>query len=95
MERANRTLRESLDELEMSNRSEAEAALKAIIANYKSVRLYSALGFKPPAIYYRVNPAELDANRALKLRQAPHRRREANLKLKEKTLGLSATESIA
>ncbi|MFN7333334.1 MAG: hypothetical protein ACK5ST_01895, partial [bacterium] len=51
--------------------------------------------FKPPLVYYRGNPAELDANRALKLRQARHRRREANLKLKQKTLGLSATESIA
>jgi len=95
MERANRTLRESLDELELSNRLEAEEALKTIVANYNSVRLHSALGFKPPVVYYRGNPAELDANRALKLRQARHRRREANLKLKQKTLGLSATESIA
>jgi hypothetical protein len=95
MERANRTLRESLDELELSNRLEAEEALKTIVANYNSVRLHSAMGFKPPVVYYRGNPAELDANRALKLRQARHRRREANLKLKQKTLGLSAIESIA
>ncbi len=95
MERANRTLRECLDELELSNRSDAEEALKAIVANYNNVRLHSALGFKPPAIYYRGNPAELDVNRALKLRQARHRRKEENLKLKQKTLGLSAAESIA
>jgi putative transposase len=95
MERANRTLRESLDELELSNRSEAEAALTGIITNYNHIRLHSALGFKAPAIYYRGNPNELDTNRALKLRQARHRRKEANLKLKQKTLGLPATESIA
>ena len=94
MECANRTLRESLDVLELSSRSEAEAALKAIIANYNSARFHSAWGFKPPAINYRGNPAALDAHRALKLRQARHRRRQANLKLKRKTPGLSATEDI-
>jgi transposase InsO family protein len=95
MERANRTLRESLDELELSSRLEAEAALKTIIENYNNVRLHSALGFKPPAIYYRSNPAELDAKRALKLRQARHRRKEENLKLRQKTLAIAATKSIA
>ena len=95
MERANRTLRESLDELELSNRSEAETALQGIIANYHEIRLHSALGFKPPTIYYRGNPIELDTNQALKLRQARHRRIEVNLKLKQKTLELLATESTA
>lgn len=95
MERANRTLREKLDELELTSRSEAEDALKAIIWNYNNERLHSALGFKPPATYYRGNPAEVDANRLLKLRQARHQRKEMNLKLKQKTLPLNAGENVA
>jgi transposase InsO family protein len=94
MERANRTLREKLDELELTGRSEAEDALKAIVLNYNNERLHSALGFKPPATYYRGNPAEVDANRLLKLRQARHQRKEMNLKLKQKTLPLSAGDIV-
>lgn len=95
MERANRTLREKLDELELTSRSEAEDALTAIIWNYNNERLHSALGFKPPATFYRGNPAEVDANRLLKLRQARHHRKEMNLKLKQKTLPLNAGENVA
>ncbi len=95
MERANRTLGEKLDELELTNRSEAEDALKAIIWDYNNERLHSALGFKPLATYYRGNPAEVDANRLLKLRQARHHRKEMNLKLKQKTLPLNAGENVA
>ena len=95
MERANRTLREKLDEFELTSRSEADEALKSIIANYNNERLHSALGFKPPAVHYRGNPAEVDAKRMLKLRNARHRRKEENLKLKQKTIPFNGGENVA
>lgn len=95
MERANRTFREKLDEHDLTSRTEAEAALLSIVADYNTVRLHSALGYKPPAIFYRGRPGELDAERLLKLRQARHKRKEENLKLRQKTLPLTAPESIA
>jgi transposase InsO family protein len=91
IERANRTLREKLDELELKSRSEAQEALSSIVEHYNTVRLHSSLGFKPPATFYRGNPDELDSNRALKLRLARHHRREENLKLKQKTIPLQAS----
>ncbi len=94
MERANRTLREKLDELELANRSEAEAALGQIIENYNQVRLHSALGFKPPAVFYRGNPDAIDATRKQKLVQARQQRKEANLQLKQRTLALSSAERV-
>ena len=91
IERANRTLREKLDELELKSRSEAQEALSSIVEHYNTVRLHSSLGFKLPATFYRGNPDELDSNRALKLRLARHHRREENLKLKQKTIPLQAS----
>lgn len=94
IERANRTLREKLDELELQSRSEAQEALASIIEHYNTVRLHSSLGFQPPANYYRGNPDDLDSKRALKLRNARHHRKEENLKLRQKTLPLKANQSI-
>lgn len=85
IEQANRTLRESLGEHKLGSLSEAEPALKVIMPHYNNVHLHCAVAFKPPAIYYRGNSAELDANRALKLRQARHRRKQINLKLNLKS----------
>jgi putative transposase len=95
MERANRTLREKLDEHELTGREQAQEVLTSIIANYNNQRLHSSLGYKPPATYYRGNPEAVDDARALKLRQARHKRRQANLKLRQKTLPLEATKDIA
>jgi putative transposase len=53
------------------------------------------LGYKPPATFYRGNPEEVDTKRVLKLRQARHKRKEKNLELRQKTLPLSASKSIA
>jgi hypothetical protein len=43
----------------------------------------------------RTGPEEVDAKRVLKLRQARHKRKEKNIELRQKTLPLSAGESIA
>jgi len=91
IERANRTLREKLDELDLQSRLEAQEALSSIVSHYNTVRLHSSLGYKPPVMFYRGNPEELDSDRALKLRLARHRRREENLKLRQKTIPLQAS----
>lgn len=91
-ERANRTLRECMDEVDIGTKELAEEALKKIIDRYNNERLHSSLGFKPPAVYYRGDPGALDEQRATKLRQARHRRKEANLKLQQRTLPLQPTD---
>jgi putative transposase len=63
MERAYRTLRESLEDLEASNRYEAEEAIRKIVEHYNLRRLHSFLGFKAPIVYYRGNPAEIETKR--------------------------------
>ena len=93
MERANRTLRESLEEREFSNRYEAEEALRKIVEHYNHVRLHSALGFKAPSIFYRGQPAVIDAARRDKLRDARHRRKEINLKIRQQTLPLTMSQT--
>lgn len=95
MERANRTFREKLDELELGSRSEADAALSSIVLHYNTERLHSALGYKTPVTFYRGDPVKVDSDRKLKLRQARHRRKETNLQLRQRTLPLSADHGIA
>lgn len=91
IERANRTLREKLDELELKSRSEAQEALSSIVEHYNTVRLHSSLGYKPPATFYRGNPDELDSNRALKLRLARHHPKDEKLSLKQNTTPFQAS----
>gem|GEM_PF-755427 len=87
MERANRTLREGWDgEEEPSNLLEAKAAMARIVRRYNETRLHSALGYLPPAEYYRGDPAARFEQRRRKLFQARHRRRERNLRLRQGVL---------
>ncbi len=86
VERSNRTLREALEETELTNRQQAEDVLAKIIGWYNCQRLHRALGYLRPVDYYRGRPDELHEARRKKLAQARHRRRERNLKLKQPTL---------
>jgi putative transposase len=95
MERANRTMRESLEEGEFSNFLELEATLAAIRRRYNEERLHSALGYLPPWEFYRGNPARRFEERRVKLYQARHRRRETNLNLRQKTLPLETGEAAS
>lgn len=88
VERSNRTLREALEEMDLSDRQQAEEALAKIIRWYNNERLHSALGYLRPIDYYRGRPQDLHEARRTKLTQARHRRRERNLKLKQPTLPL-------
>jgi transposase InsO family protein len=88
MERANRTFREALEMEEFTNRYEAEEAIGRVIRWYNEQRLHSSLGYLRPMDYYRGEPKKLHERRRRKLKTARHRRREQNLKLRQKTLPL-------
>lgn len=95
MERANRTFREALEELEPANRFEAEDALQRIITHYNEERLHSALGYLRPVDYYRGNPRVLHEHRRQKLSQARHRRKQINLGIRQRTLPFEDRETVS
>jgi hypothetical protein len=95
MERANRTFREALEEVEVRNRIEAEDALPRIIAHQNTERLHSSLGYLRPADYYRGNPVRLHARRRRKLSQARHRRKQINLGIRQRTLPFENPETVS
>jgi transposase InsO family protein len=88
MERSNRTVREALENEELTGRYQAEEVIGRIIRWYNHERLHSSLGFLRPADYYRGDPTAMHEVRRVKLAAARHRRREKNLKLRQLTLDL-------
>jgi putative transposase len=95
VERSNRTLREALEGEELTDLLQARTCVARIIEWYNTERLHSALGYLRPMDYYRGDPAALHEARRQKMAEARHRRREKNLKLRQPTLPLEPTESIA
>jgi transposase InsO family protein len=95
VERSNRTLREALEGEELTDLLQARGVIARIIEWYNTERLHSALGYLRPMDYYRGDPAALHEARRRKMAEARHRRREKNLKLRQPTLPLEPTESIA
>lgn len=94
VERANRTIREALDETDLesdplASRYQAEEVLGQVIHWYNHERLHSSLGYLRPADYYRGDPVPLHEARRRKMADARHRRREKNLELKQSTMNLS------
>lgn len=86
MERANRTLRERLEEEELTNLLQAQDVLKRVVRWYNEERLHSALGYLPPLVYYRGNPKTCHEERRQKLAEARQRRKETNLELQQRTI---------
>ncbi|MFO0915646.1 MAG: DDE-type integrase/transposase/recombinase [Pirellulales bacterium] len=95
MERANRTLREALEDVPLENRFQAEEILRSIVNRYNQERLHSALGYLRPVDYYRGEPDRLHADRRLKVTQARHRRKQINLKIRQRTLPLETNETVS
>lgn len=95
IERSFRTLREALEGEELSNLLGAERTLSRLVRWYNEERLHSALGYLPPATYYRGDPTARKEERRRKLVAARHRRRERNLGLEQGTLAFESGEQVA
>jgi len=95
MERAYRTFREALEGEELTDLLQAREVLARLVRWYNEERLHSALGFLRPVDYYRGEPAVLQEARRVKLRAARHRRKELNLQIRQRTLGLETAEVVA
>jgi hypothetical protein len=90
IERTYRTLREALDGHEMRDIQEARGILGRVIHWYNDERLHRALGYLRPVDYYRGDPQALQEARRRQLAVARHQRKEANLRLRQRTLPLGA-----
>ena len=90
VERAHRTMGEVLDELEPEDLEQARKVIGEIVRWYNTERLHSALQFLRPIDYYRGDPPKLLEERHRKLAQARHRRKEANLQIKQQTVCFEA-----
>jgi transposase InsO family protein len=88
VERVQRTLGEALDGETLTNYLQAQDVIGKTIAWYNEERLHSALGFLRPVDHYRGEPEALYEERRRKLAQARHKRREENLRLRQRTLPL-------
>ena len=94
IERANATIKEMYNEYEPENLTQAWEIIDKIINYYNNERLHSSINFLKPVDYYKGNPEKLLEERAFKLEIARHKRREENLKLKQKSLPLINKEFI-
>jgi transposase InsO family protein len=90
IERTYRTLREALDGHEMRDIQEARGILGRVIHWYNDERLHRALGYLRPVDYYRGDPQALQEARRRQLAVARHQSKEANLRLRQRTLPLGA-----
>jgi transposase InsO family protein len=95
MERANRTLRERLEEEELTDLMQARGVLAKVVRWYNEERLHSALGYLPPVTYYREDPKIRQEERRRKLATARHRRKEKNLALKQPTIPFPNPEPLS
>lgn len=94
IERANRTMRESLEGEELTDLVGAERVMARLVRRYNEERLHSVLGYLPPREFYRGEPSRRLEERRTKLYQARHRRRERNLELRQGTLALEGEETV-
>jgi len=94
IERVQRTFDEALDGHDLRNYLQAQDVIARMIRWYNEERLHSALGFLRPVDYYRGRPEVLHETRRRKLAQARHRRKEANLRIRQRTLPLERQEVV-
>jgi putative transposase len=95
VERTHRTLGEALDAMEFKDLEQARRAIDEVVRWYNEERLHSALKYLRPIDYYRGAPTELLEERRRKLAEARHRRKEANLGIRQRTLPFAAAHSEA
>jgi transposase InsO family protein len=92
VERIHRTVGEALDEYEPENYGQALDCITEIVRYYNNERLHSGISYLRPIDRYRGDPERLLAQRCWKIEQARHRRKEENLRRKQKTLFLTSPQ---
>ena len=80
VERANKTMRESLVPVILTDYEQARSEISRIINHYNSERRHSSLNYLTPIQYYRGDPDLLLAIREAKIEKARILRRERNMK---------------
>lgn len=89
VERAHRTLGEALEEFEVETYWQGNDQITEIVDWYNHQRLHSGINYLRPIDYYRGDPERLLRIRQRKIEQARHRRKEENLKSKQRTVFFS------
>jgi putative transposase len=90
VERVLRTLGEPWYEDEFASFQQAEGAMAEIVEWYNHHRLHSGIGYVTPAAMHFGEAERIHEERRAKLAQARHRRKEENLKLRQRSLALAA-----
>ena len=80
VERANKTVRESLVPVVLTDYEQAKSEISTIIDNYNNKRRHSSLHYLTPIQYYRGDPDLLLAIREAKIERARILRKEENMK---------------
>jgi putative transposase len=79
MERLYRTVRDHLEEVELTSLQQAREVLSKMVAWYNGERLHSALGYLPPREFYVGDPQARFEARRRKMSEARRRRRSVNV----------------
>ena len=90
VERVLRTLGEPWYEEEFACFQQAEAAMGEIVEWYNHHRLHSGIGYVTPAAMHFGEADRIQEERRVKLALARQRRKEENLKLRQRSLALAA-----
>ena len=80
VERANKTVREELSPVIITDYQDAKREISRIVHWYNNERLHSSLNYLTPKDYYRGNPDELLYIREEKMRIGRMKRKERNMK---------------
>lgn len=88
VERVLRTLKDPLHEDELASFHQAEEATGEIVDWYNNVRLHSGIGYLTPAAMHFGDADRIQQERRAKLAAARHRRKEENLKLRQRSIAL-------
>lgn len=78
VERFHRSTREALSASPLTNLGQVRELIGAWVRHYNEERLHAALGYLPPAEYYRGDPVARQAARQAKLERGRQARRQAN-----------------
>ena len=80
VERANKTMREELSPLIITDYQNAQSEISRIIRWYNNERMHSSLNYLTPRDYYRGDPDELLRIREEKIRMGRISRKEKNMR---------------